>query len=119
MAKRLSFLETPVGTSGLGQMGVEIMPAVDVADFSRCSIEIYNTEGGTGDTIDRIALYGTVSGDHWSSLYDSSNGLQWSAANGAYILSIADAQYSQVMVEALCATSDTEVDVHWIGEVAK
>ena len=111
-----STLTTAVDSAGGGTIGDVIMASTEVYGYSRICIEIKNAGGGLGDDLDRIILFGSVSGSNWGILDDSGAGAAWAVGDGAYTLLIESNGYKYIKVEALCLPTDTTtVDCYWCG----
>ena len=111
-----STLGTAVDDAGGGTIGDVIQASTEVLGYSRICIEVNNAGGGSGNDLDRIILFGSVSGSSWDPIMDSGAGIAWSSSDGAYTILIEENGYRYIKVEALCDTGeDTTADCYWCG----
>jgi len=110
-----SALAQPINTVGGGTIGDPILTSTEVLGYSRICLEFKNAAGGGGNDIDRLILFGSVSGSNWDPIYDSGAGLAWSAADGGLTVLIESNGYRYIKTEGLTAAGDTTVDCYWCG----
>lgn len=111
-----STLGTAVDDAGGGDIGDVILASTEVLGYSRVAVEVDNAGGGSGDDLDRIIIFASVSGTGWDPIHDSGTGLAWSPADDAYIVLIENNGYRYIKAEALCDTGeDTTADCYWCG----
>ena len=110
-----SALAQAINTVGGGTIGDPILTSTEVLGYSRICLEFKNAAGGGGNDIDRLILFGSVSGSNWDPIYDSGAGLAWSAADGGLTVLIESNGYRYIKTEGLTAAGDTTVDCSWCG----
>jgi CMP-2-keto-3-deoxyoctulosonic acid synthetase len=110
-----STLAAAINTVGGGTIGDPILTSTEVYGYSRVCIEFKNAAGGSGNDIDRLILFGSVSGSNWDPVYDSGAGLAWSAADGGLTVLIESNCYRYIKTEGLTAAGDTTVNCYWCG----
>ena len=102
-----------VDSAGSGTIGDPILASVEVLGYTRVTIEVKNAGGGSADDLDRIIVFGSVSGTNWGIVHDSATGAAWATGDGAYLVSIESNSYRYLKAEALCgAADDTTVDCY-------
>lgn len=110
-----SSLAAAINTVGGGTIGDAILTSTEVLGYSRICIEFKNAAGGGGNDIDRLIVFGSVSGSNWDPIYDSGTGLAWAAADGALTVLIESNCYRYIKTEGLTAAGSTTVDCYWCG----
>lgn len=110
-----SALAAAINTVGGGTIGDPILTSTEVYGYSRICLEIKNAGAGGGNDIDRLILFGSVSGSNWDPIYDSGAGLAWAPGDGAITILIESNCYRYIKVEGLTAAGDTTVDCYWCG----